>query len=144
MLLGTRLVNFVGDLTKTVDDHSIFRRLLISMANGLMEANWKEKLLYFVRRRMAFLIEGESMWPTLNAGDTVLVKPTMTLVEGDIVLANHPYKSSVKIVKRVAEILPDGALILRGDNPVESTDSRSFGSISKRDVIGKVVCRISK
>jgi len=84
------------------------------------------------------------MWPTLKAGDTVLVKPTLTPVAGDIVLANHPYKSSVKIVKRVAEILPDGALILRGDNPLESSDSRSFGSISKRDVIGKVISRLSK
>lgn len=84
------------------------------------------------------------MWPTLNNGDTVLVMPRPTIREGDIILANHPYKSSVKIVKRVAEILPDGALILRGDNPVESTDSRSFGSISKRDVVGKVICRLSK
>ena len=92
---------------------------------------------------MAFLIEGESMWPTLNEGDVVLVKRTSSVLEGDIVLAKHPYKSSVKIVKRVAEILPDGALILRGDNPVESTDSRSFGSILSSDVIGRVVCRLA-
>ena len=83
------------------------------------------------------------MWPTLDDGCTVLVKRTQTVRGGDIVLAKHPYKSSVKIVKRVAEILPDGALILKGDNPVESTDSRSFGSILKSDVVGRVVCRLS-
>ena len=83
------------------------------------------------------------MWPTLDDGNTVLVKRTQTVGDGDIVLAKHPYKSSVKIVKRVAEILPDGALILKGDNPVESTDSRGFGSISKKDIVGRVVCRIS-
>ena len=112
------------------------------MVNELREANWKDRLLYFLGSRLAFLIEGESMWPTLNEGDTVLVKPTRTAREGDIVLAKHPYKSSVKMVKRVAEILPDGALILKGDNPVESTDSRNFGSISKKDVVGRVVCRL--
>jgi nickel-type superoxide dismutase maturation protease len=114
------------------------------MVNGLREANWKDRLLYRLGLRLAFLIEGESMWPTLNEGDAVLVQPTSTALEGDIVLANHPYKSSVKIVKRVAEILPDGALILKGDNPIESTDSRSFGSISKNDVVGRVVCRLRR
>jgi len=112
------------------------------MVNGLREANWKDRLLYRLGLRLAFLIEGESMWPTLDDGNTVLVKRTQTVGDGDIVLANHPYKSSVKIVKRVAEILPDGALILKGDNPVESTDSRSFGSVSKGDVVGRVVCRL--
>lgn len=123
-------------------DHTIFRRLLISMGDELRIANWKDRLLQRLGWRLAFLVEGESMWPTLNEGDTVLVQPTSTAREGDIVLAKHPYKSSVKIVKRVAEILPDGALILKGDNPVESTDSRSFGSVSKNDVVGRVVSRL--
>ena len=112
------------------------------MGDELRTANWKDRLLYRLGLRLAFLIEGESMWPTLDEGNTVLVKRTRTFREGDIVLAKHPYKSSVKIVKRVAEILPDGALILKGDNPVESTDSRSFGSILKSDVVGRVVCRL--
>ncbi len=111
--------------------------------NELRDRNWKDRLLYFLGLRIAFLIKGESMWPTLNEGDTVLVKPTSIAREGDIVLAKHPYKSSLKIVKRVAEILPDGALILKGDNPIGSTDSRSFGSVSKNDVVGRVVCRLS-
>ncbi len=114
------------------------------MENELRGANWKDRLRFSLDRRLAFLIEGESMWPTLNDGDVVLVKRTQSARQDDIVLANHPYRSSVKIVKRVAEILPDGALILRGDNPLESTDSRAFGSISKSDVIGRVVCRLAK
>ena len=124
-------------------DRSILHRLLISMVNELREANWKDRLLYFLGRRLAFLIDGESMWPTLTEGNVVLVERIRTAREGEIVLAKHPYKSNVKLVKRVAEILPDGALILRGDNPIESSDSRSFGSISQGDVIGRVVCRLS-
>jgi hypothetical protein len=85
------------------------------MVSELREATWKDRLLYFLGRRLAFRIEGESMWPTIDDGDTVLVKRSLSAREGDIVLAKHPYKSSVKIVKRVAEVLPDGALILLGD-----------------------------
>ena len=82
------------------------------------------------------------MSPTLNDSDAVLIKPGAKVKVGDLVLAKHPYKLSVTIVKRVTEILPDGALILKGDNPVESTDSRSFGSISPDRAIGTVVCRL--
>lgn len=112
------------------------------MGSELRKANWRDRLLHSLGRRRGFIIEGESMIPTLNPGDAVLVAPKARLAIGDILVAKHPYKTSVTIVKRLTEILPDGALILKGDNPLDSTDSRSFGSISADNVIGKVVCRI--
>lgn len=108
----------------------------------LPKATWMHRLQYSMGRLLGYVISGDSMSPTLNEGDAVLIKPNAKPRVGDIILARHPYKTSVKIVKRVSEILPDGALILIGDNPVESTDSRSFGSISRDHIIGRVVCRI--
>jgi nickel-type superoxide dismutase maturation protease len=110
---------------------------------SLREPNWTERLLYFFGRRTAFLVEGDSMSPTLNSGDTVLVDPKADINVGDIVLADHPYKSSVAILKRVAEISADGRISLAGDNQAESTDSRTFGPVSIKSVIGRVECRLS-
>ena len=81
------------------------------------------------------------MTPTLRNSEVVLVQPAVIYNVGEIVLANHPYKSSVKILKRIARIESGGALHLIGDNPAESTDSRTFGTVSIESIIGKVVCR---
>lgn len=105
-------------------------------------ADWKEKILYFLGRRRGFIVEGNSMSPTFENGTAVLVKNTKKIKKGDVVLVRHPYKKSVKILKRVAEISDDGKFNLVGDNPSESSDSRSFGLIAPEDVIGKVVCRL--
>ena len=82
------------------------------------------------------------MLPTLKNGEEVLVKTGEILQIGDVVVANHPFKQSVVIIKRVSEINEKG-LFLLGDNPIESTDSRSFGEVSKTNVLGKVVCKLS-
>lgn len=105
-------------------------------------ATWKDRILYFAGQRRAYLIEGDSMLPTLNDGDAVLIKPTKKIVVGDIILADHPFKSSVTILKRVAGISVDGALTLSGDNVAESTDSRSFGDVPLESIIGRVTCRL--
>ena len=115
---------------------------LISMGKGLREANWKDRLLYFLGRLRAFSVEGDSMLPTLKSGDTVLIDPNTKIEVGDIVLADHPYKSSIRVLKRVAEIEPSGDLILVGDNAAESTDSRTFGAVSIESIIGRVICRL--
>ena len=96
--------------------------------------------MYRIGRRRAFLVEGDSMMPTLKNGDSVLIDTKAKIGIGDLVLANHPYKSSVKIIKRITDITRTGELKLTGDNPAESTDSRTFGRVSKANLIGKVVC----
>ena len=99
-------------------------------------------MLYFAGRRIAFLVEGDSMAPTLKDGDTVLVRPRADINVGDIVLADHPYRSSVTILKRVARIA-DGRVTLAGDNEAASTDSRTFGPVSIKSIIGRVECRLN-
>ncbi len=78
------------------------------------------------------------MFPTLKDGDEVLSEPPLKLEIGDIVIAKHPYKQSVIIVKRISEINENGVFLL-GDNPSESSDSRSFGFVPIANVEGKVV-----
>lgn len=82
------------------------------------------------------------MLPALKDGDAVLLNPKAKIATGDIVLANHPFKKSVKILKRVKEFDKKGDLILTGDNPAESTDSRTFGSVPLKCLIGKATCRL--
>lgn len=98
--------------------------------------------MYFLGRRRGIIVEGNSMSPTLENGEKIFIKSAKKIEVGDIVLAKHPYKKSVKILKRVAEITEDGKLNLIGDNPSESSDTRSFGLILTENVIGKAVSKL--
>lgn len=84
------------------------------------------------------------MLPVLKDGDLVLINPRTELKIGDIVLAQHPFKQSVKIIKRIKEITAEGRYFLVGDNLSESSDSRSFGSLAAKDILGVAVCRLKK
>ncbi len=112
------------------------------MENELPEASWKERLLFFFGKRRAFLIEGDSMLPTLKNGDAILIDADAKVAVGDILLTKHPFKKSVKLVKRLSEIDQNGNYFLVGDNPSESTDSRTFGALSPKHLLGKAVCRL--
>ncbi len=105
-------------------------------------AGFLQKLRLFVGQLQGFEIEGDSMHPTFKTGDRVLIDDRSMLHIGDIVVAHHPFKASVKIVKRIESLEKDGSLNLIGDNPNESSDSRGFGSVKRDDVIGKVVFRL--
>ena len=115
---------------------------IIFMEKELPEADWLEEIAYVCGFREIFKIEGESMFPALKEGDLVLINPHAELEIGDIVLAQHPFKQSVRIIKRIAEILPGEKYILLGDNLPESSDSRSFGAIAARDILGKAEAKI--
>ncbi len=98
--------------------------------------------MFFLGKRRGFMVEGNSMLPTLKSGDAVLINPRSKFETGDIVLAKHPFKQSVKILKRIGEISQDGKFFLIGDNKDESSDSRSFSAIPKSEILGKAVCRL--
>ena len=112
------------------------------MNSELRYATWKDRLLWLLGRRQAFRVEGDSMLPTINAGDVVLLETAVKLAIGDIVLAEHPYRKGVNILKRVTEIDLNGNLSLTGDKASESTDSRSFGAVSVKSIVGRVVCKL--
>ena len=84
------------------------------------------------------VVEGRSMEPTLAPGDRLLVVRASHLRAGDVVAVRDPRGGHRLLVKRVGAILED-EVVLRGDNPVASTDSRTFGSVARRAVVGRVV-----
>lgn len=114
----------------------------IFMENTLPEAGWKEKVLFYLGMRRAIRVEGDSMLPNLKNGDGILIDADAKISIGDIILAKHPFKKSVIILKRLAEIDQNGNYFLVGDNPSESSDSRTFGALSAKHILGKAVCRL--
>jgi nickel-type superoxide dismutase maturation protease len=111
------------------------------MATEIRSLTWRERVLLYTGRLRAYRVEGDSMLPTLYNGEAVLIDMRAKIEPGDIVAANHPYMRSVKLIKRVESIDSQGRFVLRGDNPADSTDSRSFGSITANSIAGKVVRR---
>ncbi len=89
-----------------------------------------------VTRRVA--VEGESMRPTLVPGDRVLAVRARTACPGALVVVQDPRRPSRLLVKRVVQAGPHGHT-LAGDNPLASTDSRTFGPV--RTLWGRAVFR---
>lgn len=112
------------------------------MENELPEIELNEENAESFSKYKLFRVEGDSMFPSLKNGNFVLINPAFEPKIGDIVLAAHPFKKSVKIIKRIKEINADNRYFLIGDNPKESTDSRSFGTIAKKDILGKVEAKL--
>jgi len=85
------------------------------------------------------------MAPLLRQGEGVLADPSAYTDHipqmGDIVVARHPFQTDVLLIKRVAGQPTDDGYDLRGDNPGESTDSRTFGSVRREFILGRVVSR---
>ncbi len=101
---------------------------------------------------------GRSMQPALSAGDLVFVD-TRTLVKrppkrGEVVAACLPANRRW-IIKRLAGLpndrltvdgksyqLKEGEYFLLGDSSIESTDSRSFGPVDRKALLGVVTRRV--
>jgi nickel-type superoxide dismutase maturation protease len=105
----------------------------------LLLGHW---LLALVRRWRLFRVAGNSMSPTLLHGDWVWVDPKSYKRSrpeaNQIVVARHPYRRNVWLIKRVVRALEEDRLVLGGDNPTESTDSQMFGSVPLSLVMGQV------
>ena len=88
-----------------------------------------------------YRISGNSMTPTLAAGDTVLVNRLAyrfkKLQKGDIVALLDPRDGKV-LIKRITQV-KGKQYFVEGDNKNASTDSRVFGMIKRSDIIGKVI-----
>jgi len=84
------------------------------------------------------------MSPLLMPNDEVLIAPHAKVKQGDIVVLRHPYRKDMKLVKVVKKIDEAGSFFVEGLNADESTDSRSFGFVSKSLVIGSVTTWVSK
>src|SRR3954454_25229238 len=80
-------------------------------------------------------VAGDSMRPTLDPGDRLVVRRTQRPLPGHVVALRDPRDPSRVIVKRAAVLADDGVVVL-GDDPGASTDSRTFGPVSRALIIG--------
>lgn len=96
-----------------------------------------------VARRWIDVVEvrGRSMAPALQSGDRLLVVRALRSPRvGDVVLARDPRDAGRELVKRVADVTPSG-VVLHGDNPSLSTDTRTFGPLPRHGVQWRAVAR---
>lgn len=76
------------------------------------------------------------MLPALSPKDKVLtLNWFINPKAGELVVAKVRGR---EIIKRVAKLKKD-QLFLKGDNEIESTDSRTYGWINKSALLGKVI-----
>ncbi len=89
-------------------------------------------------------VVGESMWPTYKEGVTLLFDTSESLVptEGDVVLAVHPFRSDLHIIKRVVRVETEQYFLV-GDNPdpTGSEDSHNFGKVPRSLIVGVLLER---
>ena len=111
----------------------------------ILTSRKQELLLWLLRLRQRFCVTGASMFPLLKAGEEVLVDTRAYRYRfpeiGDLVVARHPHRQDLMIIKRVALVDKNGNCFLLGENKVISSDSRSFGFINIHQIIGKVTSK---
>ena len=88
------------------------------------------------------ILLGDSMWPTFCDGDSLTFEVEIDpceVVPGDVVLASHPFKLDVKMVKRVRSINDEGRFFLVGDHPdpTSSDDSHNIGHLDTTAILGR-------
>jgi len=95
-----------------------------------------------------FLVEDESMRPTLEPGDYVLVNRWAyrfhSPKRGDLVVVQDPEMPERFLVKRVSDAAGPTQVRLAGDNRIASRDSRAFGPVPIERVVGKVWIRLKR
>ncbi len=111
----------------------------------LPDISYREFLLWLLRRRKRLRVTGQSMQPLLQPGADILINPYAYRKSephvNDIVVAIHPDKSHLEMVKRIVAIREDNTYFLQGDNLLYSTDSRNFGTVAINLIKGKVTSR---
>jgi hypothetical protein len=104
-------------------------------------------------------VRDESMLPTLQPGDRLLVDPAAyrnrACSVGDLVVIVDPVERARWLVKRVVAVgpvgaapgaadgssVPAGSVWVLGDRPEVSRDSRQFGPVPLTEVVGRVYRR---
>ena len=93
-----------------------------------------------LRRTSRVEVVGDSMRPTLDPGDRLVLSRVGRPRPGDLVALADPRAPARTVVKRLVEVSSAGLTVL-GDNPAASTDSRVFGRVPAGSLRGRVVYR---
>ncbi len=93
-----------------------------------------------MRRYAVMAVAGTSMLPALHPGDFVVVRRSVPVRPGDVVVATFLARPGLLVVKRAVRRAP-GGWWLEGDNVAATDDSRSFGPVGDGEVLGRVVWR---
>ncbi|HYT00180.1 MAG TPA: nickel-type superoxide dismutase maturation protease [Thermoplasmata archaeon] len=93
-----------------------------------------------------FRVDDDSMRPTLDPGDYVLVNRWAYRIRspraGEIVVLRDPEAPDRFLVKRISGTGGPSGLAVVGDNADRSRDSRAFGPVPPERIIGKVWLRL--
>ncbi|MFC7219867.1 nickel-type superoxide dismutase maturation protease [Streptomyces polyrhachis] len=95
-------------------------------------------------RRLGLVeVSGPSMTPTVNSGDTLLVRYGAVVRPGDVLLLRHPLQQDLFIVKRAVE-RRDGGWWVLSDNTLAAfaNDSRDFGPVPDELVLARALLRL--
>ncbi len=92
-----------------------------------------------------FKIRGDSLAPEFSQGDFVLVSKIPFLLAppapGEVIAFHQPGYGL--LIKRIQSITSEGGLNVIGAHP-DSIDSRAFGPVRQKDIVGKVIWHIRK
>ena len=89
-----------------------------------------------------FKVKGSSMLPNYKEGDYLLINKLTKPKKGDAVVLKHP-KTNELILKRVSRI-NGNKVFVTGDNKEFSKDSRHFGFVDRKYILGRVLFHIKK
>ncbi len=81
------------------------------------------------------------MRPLLRDGALIAVMridAATPLHVGEVVVARHPDRPEITMVKRILAIDADGTVFLDGDNTTASTDSWRFGPVARHLILARV------
>ena len=90
---------------------------------------------------MRIAVAERSMEPVLCPGDWLLVRRTRRVRPGQIVLARHPGRPAMLIVKRAARREPGGWWLESANPAAGAVDSARFGAVPDALIEGRVLLR---
>ena len=101
-----------------------------------------------IQKLVKVAVTGDSMQPSLYAGDWALFRywpdglpPRIAKHSvGKIVLLRRKAAPGELVVKRITQNMDTGFWV-EGDNPSASTDSRHYLTVSREEIVGRLICR---